>query len=176
MTVAKNQISLFMFIWVAVTTVLTFPVQAASLDNTPFPTTQKQIKVKDTALLTPQPDIIDSPNIYINNFYRHQPNYQLQLPPSHLSESIVQLEEASKVTQDTVGDKTIYTYNANTTNNQSLSRSRYSSNRWQLPKTPPRKTVPESSPIIGLLVFTGLLMSKKLKGNREYRTVKSPEI
>jgi hypothetical protein len=162
MTVVKSQISLYVLIWVAVTTVLAFPVQAASLKHTPFPITEKQIKVKDTTLLAPQTQIIDSKNIYIHNLPWNQPNSKLKLPANNLSQSIAQLEEATKVTQEKVGDTTIYTYNANTTN-QSPAITRYSSNRWQVPKTPPRKTVPESSPTIALLMFMGLLINKRAR-------------
>jgi hypothetical protein len=163
--VQKIQISLYVLICVAVTNVLSFPVQAASLKNTPFPTTAKQIKVKDTALPNWQPKIVEDQILSINYFPHNLTDYHLQSPVANLSKSITQLEAASNVTQVTVNNQVIYTYDYERNNPKSPSITKYSSNRWQLPKVPPRKTVPESSSVIGLALLMGLLISKKV-GNQ----------
>jgi hypothetical protein len=156
MTVAKSQINLFVLIWVAATAGISLPAQGASLVNVPFSHS------KDTTL-----QMSTTGNRYID--IHHQAEYSLQLPgeidsrrasfaTSTLSHNIAELEEASKVKQETVGNTIIYTYNANITSRKNLSSTKYYSNRWQLPKVIPHKRVPEPSPVLGLLLFTGFLI------------------
>ncbi|AFZ01149.1 PEP-CTERM sorting domain-containing protein [Calothrix sp. PCC 6303] len=168
MTLAKSQISLYVVIWVAVTTVLTSPVQAASLKDAEFPSSSKELKVKNISLFTPQPEIVSSKNTYTNYFDSDQFAYKLQMPVTKFSHTIAQLEEAAKITEDVVDGKIIYTYQGNNkttikTTSQSPNTTQYLSNRWQVPKASPRRRVPESSSIIGLLIFIGFVVNKQVK-------------
>jgi hypothetical protein len=162
MTVAKSQINLFVLIWIAVTAGISLPAQGASLINTP------SSHNKNSTLPTLQTNQTGIKYVDMS----HQPEYSLQLPPDigsrnvslatpTLSQNIAQLEEAGKVKQETVGNTTIYTYNAKITSPKNISSTRYYSNRWQLPKVISRQRVPESSPVLSLLLFMGFLIKAR---------------